>query len=220
MINRSNFSFVRLLDILQQYCSNKEFDRECNQNRESRKSQTNHGSTLVNSVHSLLTPFAFKKFAIQYQQEGFYKVVSTPDGWLVQRNEQVVESLVDARFEHLGNNDIDEGLDDSESSATNWFVSSTGQCHCQYMTSMGITCRHTIAVSTLLFKQGLTSDRSGILGGVAIPYWFATSAVATSNFQKPQSVVASSVSIACQIIVILYIICSILFKTSPLLPFT
>lgn len=185
-----------MLEVLQQYCTDKEFDKECKANRVSRKSPTNHGSTMANSVHNLLTPFAFKKFDMQYQEEGFYAVTTTTDGWLVQRNEEVPDTSEDLSFEELGSGEIDDGLDDTDNSRTIWFVSTDGSCPCQYKTATGIACRHTIAVSTLLYKQRLLPDPSGILGGVAIPYWHATTKLATGTLPKPQHTATHVVNIS------------------------
>ena len=138
VINRANFSFVRLLAVLEQYCKDREFDRECKANILSIKPPKNHGSTMANAVHKLLTPYAYNKFAIQYDQEGFYSVEKTTDGWLVQRNEEVADTSEELSFEELGSGEIDEGLDDADSSRTIWFVSNYGSCPCQYKTATGI----------------------------------------------------------------------------------
>ena len=93
---------------------------------------------------------------------------------------------------------IDEGLD-VESSMTKWFVSSSGDCDCQYKRSMGISCRHVIAVSTLLNKQGKIR---GILGGPAIPYWTVAKPSITVAKPTPLAVVASKVIIIYLLIII------------------
>ena len=174
-------------------------------NREARKPSTSHGSTLLDRVHSQLTPFAFKKFNMQYQQEAYYTVTSFADGWLVQRNQAVGDMIEgdtmnadvteDDLYESLGDIDIDEGLD-VESSMTKWFVSCNGDCNCQYKLSMGISCRHVIAVSTLLYKQKLLSHPSGILGGPAISYWLASKQAIVVPKPAPRFVVALKVSVA------------------------
>jgi hypothetical protein len=101
----------------------------------------------------------------------------------------------DALYECLGDRDIDEGLD-VESSMTKWFVSCNGNCNCQYKLSMGISCRHVIAVSTLLYKQNLASHFSGILGGPAISYWLASKQAIVVPKPAPRFVVALKVIIA------------------------
>ena len=105
---------------------------------------------------------------------------------------------VDDAFERLGDEDIDEGVD-VESNMTMWFVSRSGDCDCQYKRSMGISCRHVIAVSTLLNKQGKIR---GILGGPAIPYWTVAKPSITVAKPTPLAVVASKVIIIYLLIII------------------
>ena len=119
----------------------------------------------------------------------------------VQRNDEVADTSEEQSFDELGSGEIDEGLDDAESSRTIWFVSEDGSCPCQYKTATGIACRHTIAVSTLLYKQRLLADPSGILGGAAIPYWLVTSKLAIAAFPKPQHTAAHVVIITCHFII-------------------
>ena len=131
---------------------------------------------------------------MQYQQEGYYSVTQTAEGWLVQRNEDVNDSADEISFEELGSINIDDGLDDADSSRTIWLVSNDGSCPCQHKTATGVACRHTIAVSILLYKQRLMTDPSGILGGVALPYWLAHTKVATAALLKPQPTASHVVS--------------------------
>lgn len=111
---------------------------------------------------------------------------------------EVEDMEVDDAFERLGDEDIDEGLD-VESNMTMWFVSRSGDCDCQYKRSMGISCRHVIAVSTLLSKQGKIR---GILGGPAIPYWTVGKPSITVSKPTTWVVVASKVIIIYLLIII------------------
>ena len=78
-----------MLSTLQEYCEGKEFDREVRKNIASRKPSSSHGSPLLDSIHSQLTPFAYKKFNLQYQQEAYDTVTSAEGGWYVQRYQTV-----------------------------------------------------------------------------------------------------------------------------------
>jgi hypothetical protein len=175
---------MELMRVLEDYIDNKDAFQDIDRARRlsKRLSLDDCHGTLLSRIKMSITPFAYKKFLIQYSQKDFYKFSDVYNnegkliGWNVRRDDAVPDPPESQFSEELGTVDADYAVGDSKHSIR--FVSVEGHCPCQYRITSGIACRHLLCICASKVVDS-NSGITGVIGGATIDYWLK-STVSTS----------------------------------------